>query len=108
MSTILVEESRHANISLMDIPLITYIAASLPQEQANLLIEVLWENIGRFAWSYQDMPGLDPKLVVHHLIVDPKIKIVLQKLRKMHPNVALLVKAKLEKILEANVICPID
>ena len=107
-SAILVEESRPVNISLTDTPRITYIAASLPQEQADLLIEVLRENIGRFAWSYQDMPGLDPKLVVHHVAVDPKIKLVRQKLRKMHPKIALLVKAELEKMLDAKVIRPID
>ena len=54
------------------------------------------------------MPGLDPKLVVHHLAVDPKIKPVRQKLRKMHPQVALLVKADLERMIAAKVIQPID
>ena len=37
-SAVLVEESRPINISLIDTPRITYIAASLPQEQADLLI----------------------------------------------------------------------
>ena len=54
------------------------------------------------------MLGLDPKLVVHHPTVDPKIKPVRQKLHKMHPKVALLVKVVLEKILEEKVIHPID
>ncbi|MDF3675372.1 hypothetical protein P3S39_25080, partial [Enterobacter hormaechei] len=54
------------------------------------------------------MPGLDPKLVVHHLAVDPKIKAVRKNLRKMHPKVALLVKAELERMLAAEVIRPID
>ncbi len=54
------------------------------------------------------MLGLDPKLVVHHLVVNPKIKPVRQKLHKMHPKVALLVKVELEKMLEAKVINPID
>lgn len=96
------------NISLTEVPHIIHIAASLPSEQAELLIEVLRENVGRFAWSYQDMLGLDPKLVVHHLAVDPGAKPVKQKLQKMHPKVALLVKAELEKLLEAKIIRPID
>ena len=54
------------------------------------------------------MPRLDPDLIVHHLMIDPKIKPVRQKLRKMHPKVALLVKAKLERMLDAKVIHPID
>ena len=47
---------------------------SLPPKQVDLLIEVLHENVGHFAWSYQDMLGLDPKLVLHHLAMDPKAK----------------------------------
>ena len=54
------------------------------------------------------MLGLDPKLVVHYLVVDLKIKQVWQKLCKMHLKVALLVKVELEKMLEAKVIHPID
>ena len=53
------------------------------------------------------MLGLDPKLVVHHLAVDPRIKLVRKKLRKMHPKVASLVKVELEMIFEAKVIFPI-
>ncbi len=70
ISSILTKETRPINISLTEIPHITYIAASLPPEQAELLLEFLRNNMGHFAWSYQDMPGLDPKLVVHHLAVD--------------------------------------
>ena len=102
--SIVIEDTREVNISSSEIPRLVHIAASLSQDQADLLFEVLRENIGQFAWSYQDMPGLDPKLVVHHLAVDPKIKPVRQKLRKMHPKVALLVKAKLERMLAAKVI----
>ena len=50
------------------------------------------------------MPGLDPNLVDHHLAVDPKIKPIRQKLRKIHPKVALLVKANLERMLAAKII----
>jgi len=54
------------------------------------------------------MPRIDPKLVVHHLAVDPKIKPIRQKLRKMHPKVALPVKAELERMLVAKVTQPIN
>jgi hypothetical protein len=108
VSSILIEDTREVNIGTSENPKLVHIAASLSQDQADLLFEVLRENIGRFAWSYQDMPGLDPNLVVHHLAVDPKVKPVRQKLRKMHPKVALLVKAELERMLAAKVIRPID
>jgi hypothetical protein len=54
------------------------------------------------------MLGLDPKVVVHHLTIRPNTKPVRQKLRKMHPQIALLVKLELQKILKAGFIRPID
>ena len=54
------------------------------------------------------MPRLDTDLIMHHLSISPGIKPVKQKLRKMHPHVALLVKAELEKLLSANFIRAID
>lgn len=51
-SSIIIEETIAVNISLTDTPWIAYIVASLPSEQAALLIDVLRENIGHFAWSY--------------------------------------------------------
>ena len=54
------------------------------------------------------MSRLDPKIVVHHLVVDLKIKPIRQKLRKIHSKVALLVKVELEKMLAVKVIHPID
>lgn len=108
VSSILIEDTREFNIGSLEIPRLVHISKSLSQDQADLLFEVLRENIGQFAWSYQDMPGLDPKLVVHHLAVDPKIKPVRQKLKKVHPKVVLLVKAELERMLATKVIRPID
>lgn len=74
ISLVLIEETRPVNISLTEEPHITYIATSLSPEQVDLLIEIIHENIGHFSWSYQDMLGLYPKLVVHNLAVDPKAK----------------------------------
>ena len=54
------------------------------------------------------MPRLDPNLIMHHLSIAPGVKPVKQKLRKMHPHVALLVKAELEKLLKVGFIRAID
>ena len=54
------------------------------------------------------MLGLDTELIMHHLSIAPGVKIVKHNLRKMHPHVALLVKAELEKLLKANFIRAID
>ena len=54
------------------------------------------------------MIGLDPNLIMHHLSIAPVIKPIKQKLPKMHPNVALLIKVELEKLLKASFISSID
>ena len=40
-----------------------------------------------FAWTYDEMPGLDPELVVHSLNVDLGIRPVVQLARVFHTKV---------------------
>lgn len=54
------------------------------------------------------MLGLDPKLVLHHFPLFPNTTPINKKLRKMHPQIALLVKAELKKLLEVGFIQPIE
>ena len=54
------------------------------------------------------MSDLDTYLIMNHLSIVPGIKIAKQKLRKMHPHVALLVKVELEKLLSAKFIIAIE
>ena len=50
-------------------------------EQKNALIALLREFHEIFAWSYQDMPGLDIDIVVHKISLKPECKPVRQALR---------------------------
>lgn len=54
------------------------------------------------------MLGLDSKLVLHHLPLIPGVKPYKQKLRKMHPSIALMVKIELQKLLDVGFIRPIE
>ena len=40
-------------------------------------MELLKKYVDVFAWTYDEMPGLDPKLVVHSLNIDPVTKLVI-------------------------------
>ena len=40
------------------------IGGSLPENKKKGLIDLLGEYLDVFAWSYNDMPGLDPSIVV--------------------------------------------
>ena len=52
------------------------IGADLPGLEKRQLKACLRENADMFAWSADEMPGLDTEVVCHHLTIDPAIKVV--------------------------------
>ncbi|XP_011014865.1 PREDICTED: uncharacterized protein LOC105118589 [Populus euphratica] len=61
------------------------------------LIALLHEYADIFAWSYEDMPGLNTNIVVHKILLEEGCKPVKQKLRRAHPDTWIKVKEELEK-----------
>jgi hypothetical protein len=57
-----------------------------------------------FAWSYKEMPGIDPSIVVHEIKTYPDAKPVRQKLRPVHPKKVAAIKAEVEKLLKSGFI----
>jgi hypothetical protein len=49
------------------------IGASLQPEVKESLIKLLREYVDVFAWSYQDMPGLDTNIVEHKLPLNQNV-----------------------------------
>jgi hypothetical protein len=60
-----------------------------------------------FAWSYEEMPGIDPSIVVHEIKTYPDTKPVWQKLRLVHPKKIIAIKAEVEKLLNFGFIYPV-
>ena len=52
-----------------------------------------------FAWSYEDMPGLNPTIVQHYLSILPHARPFKQKLRRLHHRWSLQVKEEIQKQL---------
>ncbi|GAU39327.1 hypothetical protein TSUD_60780 [Trifolium subterraneum] len=76
------------------------IGASLEASVKERVIVLLREYVDIFAWSYQDMPGLDPEIVEHHLPLKPECPPVKQKLRRTHPDMALKIKEEVQKQID--------
>ena len=57
------------------------ISASLSVEEKMHLVELLKEYQDVFAWQYDEIPGIDQKLVAHSLNVEPGTKPVVQPMR---------------------------
>jgi hypothetical protein len=60
-----------------------------------------------FAWSYEEMPGIDPSIVVHEIKTYPGVKPVQQKLRPVNPKKLPAIKAEIEKLLKSGFIYPV-
>ncbi|XP_073261648.1 uncharacterized protein [Populus alba] len=67
-----------------------------PEERIKIKA-LLQEYVDVFAWSYEDMPGLDRNIVVHKIPLEEGCKPVKQKLRRAHLDVWIKVKTELEK-----------
>lgn len=65
------------------------------------LIKLLCDYKDVFAWSYQDMPGLDTDIVEHKLI-KPRFPLIKQKLRRMRPDMSLKIREEVKKQLDAG------
>ena len=62
--------------------------------------QVLQDYNDVFAWSYQDMPGLDIDIVVHRLPLKEECASVKQKLRKVKLEMLLKIKEEVKKQLD--------
>ncbi|RVW77843.1 Retrovirus-related Pol polyprotein from transposon 17.6 [Vitis vinifera] len=84
------------------------IGSPLSTDERDRLIHLLMSYLDVFAWSYEDMPGLDPSIVQHHLPTLPHARPVKQKLRRLHPRWSLQVKEEIQKQLSVGFILVVE
>jgi hypothetical protein len=60
-----------------------------------------------FAWSYEEMSGIDPNIVIHEIKTYPNAKLVRQHLCPVHPRKVTTIKLEVEKLLKADFIYPV-
>ena len=90
---------------LEDVPLeegnpekFTRIGTSMEEKTKQDLVQFLRENIDVFAWSHEDMPGIDPSVITHRLNVYPSSKPVRQKKRVFAPERDNAIKEEVQKL----------
>nr|XP_025703002.1 uncharacterized protein LOC112803745 [Arachis hypogaea] len=86
----------------------TFVNKNLPHELKEPLIEMIRANRDLFAWTPADMPGIDPKIISHHLAVKPEARPVAQRRRKMSAERAEEVAKQTAGLLEAGFIREVD
>jgi hypothetical protein len=67
------------------------------------LIELLKDNIDVFAWTHEDMPGIDPSVISHKLNVDLSMRPIKQKRLVFAPERNQAISGEVEKLLTRRV-----
>lgn len=69
-----------------------WIEAVLDSDVKHGLTTLIRDYVDVFAWSYEDMSGLDTDIVEHKLPLRPECPPVKQNLRRTHPSMAVKIK----------------
>jgi hypothetical protein len=82
----------------------TRIGTSMTKEIRDLIVSFLRKNADVFAWSHDDMPGINTEVIAHKLNVNPSISPVKQKRRVFAPERNTAVMEEVDKLLKAGFI----
>ena len=78
------EETQLVNLEVDDEPKMVQISNTLTSSEKDTLVTLLKEFKEVFACSHEDMLGIDTNIVQHCIPIDPAMKPVKQKLRRMN------------------------
>lgn len=93
---------REVQIVESDPKKVTRIGTDLDASTETQLITFLRNNADVFAWTTDDLTGIDPKVKVHNLNVDPSARPVFQKKWNYGHTYAEIVRSEVEKLLKAG------
>jgi hypothetical protein len=84
-----------------------FVGADCSPEEIRIYTDLFKEFCDVFSWSYEEMPGIDPKIVEHEITTYPDAKPVRQKLHPVNPKKETTIKVEVEKLLKAGFIYPV-
>ncbi|XP_038717270.1 uncharacterized protein LOC120010560 [Tripterygium wilfordii] len=99
-----VDELKEINLGTEADPRPTFVSALLSPEEETKYIQLLQEYMDVFAWTYKEMPGLDPKIVVHHLSIKHGVRPIKQAQRRFRPELVPKIENEVNKLIEAGFI----
>ena len=97
-------ELEEINVGTTEDPRTISIAKNLPPTTRSTMIMLLLEYTDVFAWSHEDMNGLDSKFYQHQINLATDAKPVQQRRDGMNPNYAARVKEEINKLLKIGFI----
>ncbi|GKA23190.1 hypothetical protein Tco_0709152 [Tanacetum coccineum] len=80
------------------------ISALLEQNEKERLILFLKIHKEAFAWKTSNTPGINPSFCKHKINFEDDVKLVIQRQRRLNPNMKEVVKKEIIKLLDAGII----
>ncbi|KAL0447246.1 UNVERIFIED_CONTAM: hypothetical protein Slati_1852500 [Sesamum latifolium] len=80
----------------------TRIGSHLGEEAKKEITLCLQRNADIFTWTPQDLEGIDPQVITHHLNIDPNYKSIKQKKRHFGPEKDKIIQAEVNKLRAAG------
>nr|GEU99538.1 reverse transcriptase domain-containing protein [Tanacetum cinerariifolium] len=84
------------------------IAKDLKDEEKTALIKVLKSHKQALAWQLSDIKGINPKFCTHKILMEDDFKPAVQHQRRVNPKIHEVIKKKVLKLLDAELIYPIS
>jgi hypothetical protein len=96
-----IDELVEVNLGTDEDPRPTFVSATLTEEEREIYQSFLMEYRDCFAWNYKEMPGLDPRVATHKLVIDPQHTSVKQPPRRLRPKFEDQVIVEVDKLITA-------
>jgi hypothetical protein len=84
------------------------IGSQLSERQKEEIVSFLKSNSDVFTWNHEDMPRIDPSIIVHKLNADPGFRPIRQKRRTFAPKRNQAVAEEVSKLLAAGFVREVD
>jgi hypothetical protein len=85
-----------------------FVRAEFSPEEIRIYTNLFKELCDVFAWYYEEMPGIDPRIIEHENMIYPDAKSVKQKRCMVNSKNAAVIKSEVEKLLKVGFIYPIQ
>ena len=99
-----VDDLKELNLGTNENPRLIYVSMLLSPSKEKNYFELLLDYKDVFAWLYKEMPGLDPKVAVHQLMVKHGVRPIKQAQRRFRPKLVSQIEAEIDKLIEASFI----
>ncbi|KAI5317091.1 hypothetical protein L3X38_036798 [Prunus dulcis] len=99
-----IDDLQEINLGTVDNPKPIFVSALLTPQELEEYTQLLQEYRDVFAWSYQDMPGLDPNVAVHKLGIRDEAQWLKQVPCHFRPELTIQIEIEIDKLIATSFI----